>query len=386
MSRGSVRRRGKRSWQIRFDDGVDAAGRRNARWATVKGTRQDAQKELTRLLAAADAGTLPDPSKITIAEYLRNWLDRDIDLSAKTKERYRELAELQIIPHLGNTRLQQLKPKQVGDWHKTILETGAKKGGGPLSARTVGHAHRVLRRGLQIAVEDQVLARNVASIKSPPTVAEEEVEILDKEQIPVVIDKLTGHHLHDIVVVDLNTGLRRGELLALRLSDVDFAKAELRVRWSLEETKAGLRFKEPKTKQSKRTIVLPPNAVAVLRERRREVLETRMALGLGKPNTDTLLFAEPDGSPTPPRRLTTRWREACVSLDLPRVSFHALRHTHASMLIHDGVNVVKISRRLGHKNPTVTLNIYAHLFDKDDREAADAAERAMTTKPGPTSL
>jgi integrase len=140
------------------------------------------------------------------------------------------------------------------------------------------------------------------------------------------------------------------------------------------------------SKQSRRTIVLPPNAVAVLRERRRNVLETRMALGLGRPNAETLLFGELDGSPTPPRRLTTRWREACVSLDLPRVSFHALRHTHASMLIHDGVNVVKISRRLGHKNPTVTLNIYAHLFDKDDREAAEAAERTMTTKPEPSSL
>jgi|SRR5215475_541188 len=113
-----------------------------------------------------DTGTLPEPSKATIAAYLRNWLDIDIDLSAKTKERYRELAENQIIPHLGNTVLQQLKPKQVGDWHKAILKTGA-KGGGPLSARTVGHAHRVLRRALQIAVEDQALARNVASIKTP---------------------------------------------------------------------------------------------------------------------------------------------------------------------------------------------------------------------------
>jgi integrase len=385
MARGSIRRRGKRSWQVRFDDGVDAAGRRNARWATVRGTRQDAQRELTRLLAAADAGTLPEPSKATVAEYLREWLDSDHDLSPKTKERYRELAENQIVPHIGKTVLQRLKPKQVGDWHKTLLKTGAKNGG-PLSARTVGHAHRVLHRALQIAVDDEVLARNVASVKSPPTVDEEEVEILTRDQIPLVIDKLDGHDLHDIVVIDLNTGMRRGELLALRLSDVDLDRATVSVERSLEETKAGLRFKKPKTKQSKRTIPLPSNAVAVLRERRRKLLETRMALGLGKPNADTLLFAEPDGSPTPPRRLTTRWREACVSLDLPRVSFHALRHTHASMLIHDGVNVVKISQRLGHKNPTVTLKIYAHLFDKDDREAADAAERAMTSKPGPTSL
>jgi len=228
MSRGSIRRRGKRSWQIRFDDGVNAAGRRNARWATVKGTRQDAQKELTRLLAAADAGTLPEPSRATVTEYLHAWLDNDIDLSPKTKERYRELAENQIIPHIGKMVLQKLKPKQVGDWHKMLLKNGA-KGGGALSARTVGHAHRVLHRALEIAVEDQVLARNVASIKSPPTVTEEEVEILTKEQIPVVIEKLAGHHLYDIVVVDLNTGLRRDELLALRLSDVDLDKAELQV-------------------------------------------------------------------------------------------------------------------------------------------------------------
>jgi integrase len=385
MARGSIQRRGKQSWRIRFEDGVDAKGRRKRRTITFKGSRKDAQRELTRLLAAADAGTLPEPSKATVADHVRNWIENDPNLSPKTRERYLELAELQIVPHLGTTLLQKLKPLQVDDWHNTLLKTGAKNGG-PLSARTVGHAHRVLHRALQVAVENEVLARNVASIKSPPTVDEEEVEILLKEQIPIVIDKLIGHHLHDLVVVDLNTGLRRGELLALRLSDLDLEAATVRVERSLEETKAGLRFKPPKTKQSKRTIPLPPNAVAVLRERRRRLLEMRMALGLGKPDADTLLFGEPDGSPTPPRRLTTRWRETCVSLDIPRVSFHALRHTHASMLIHAGLNVVKISQRLGHKNPNVTLRIYAHLFDRDDRQAADAAERAMTGKPEPSSV
>jgi len=94
MGRGSIRRRGKRSWQIRFDDGVDVAtGRRKARQFTVKGTRQDAQRELTRLLGSADAGTLPEPSKMTIADYLREWLEGTHGLSKKTAERYRELAE-----------------------------------------------------------------------------------------------------------------------------------------------------------------------------------------------------------------------------------------------------------------------------------------------------
>jgi integrase len=134
--RGSIRRRGKRSWQIRFDDGTDAAGRRKARWATVRGTRQDAQRELTRLLAAADAGTLPKSSKVTLAEHVRGWLREPQGLSPKTRERYQQLAEQQIIPHLGTTPLQKLKPAHVHAWHGTLLTSGGKEGKA-LSARTV---------------------------------------------------------------------------------------------------------------------------------------------------------------------------------------------------------------------------------------------------------
>jgi hypothetical protein len=113
---------------------------------------------------------LPEPSKTTVAEYVRKWFDGSHGLSAKTVERYRELAELQIIPCLGAKVMQQLKPHEIGDWHETLLKTGA-KGGRPLSARTVAHAHRVLHRALQKAVESEVLARNVASVISPPKVA-----------------------------------------------------------------------------------------------------------------------------------------------------------------------------------------------------------------------
>jgi integrase len=376
MGRGSIRRRGKHSWQIRFDDGADAAGHRNARWATVRGTRQDAQRELTRLLGAADAGTLPQPSKATVAEHMRAWLDGVHGLSRKTAERYRELAELQIIPHLGNTVLQRLKPKHVKDWHNNLLKSGAKNGK-PLSARTVGHAHRVLHRALQLAVETEVLTRNVAGAISPPKVEDEEIEILTDDQITTVIERLAGHSLYEIAVVDLATGLRRGELLALRLSDINLDGATVRVERSLEETGEGLRFKAPKTDHGKRTISLPPNAVAVLREHRRKLLETRMALGLGKPDGNTLLFGEVDGSPRRPDQLSWLWRSACKSLKLPRVSFHALRHTHASALIAAGLDVVVISRRLGHGSPNVTLGIYAHLFKRDDSAAAAAIEAAM---------
>jgi integrase len=361
MSRGNITRRGKNSWRIKFDVGTNASGKRLTRYVTVKGKRQDAQRELTKRLGALDAGTLPEPSRTTIAEHVRGWLDGGHGLSPKTAERYRELAEQQIIPHLGGVAMQVLKPTQVDHWHATLLKSGG-KGGRPLSARTVGHAHRVLSRALQLAVKSEILTRNVAGAISPPKVEEEEIEILTAEQIDLVVRKLQGHPLYEIAMIDLDTGMRRGELLALRLSDIDLERATMRVERSLEETKEGLRFKPPKTKRGRRTIMLPSNAVAVLREHRRKLLERRLAQGLGKPNEGTLLFAKPDGSPMSPNQLSWLWRSACKSFKLPRVSFHALRHTHASALIAAGQDVVMVSRRLGHKNPTVTLNTYGHLF------------------------
>src|SRR5690348_11257450 len=134
---GNITKRGKNSWQLKFD--VPAMdGKRQQRYATARGSYQDAQRELTRLLSAADAGTLPDPSKATVAEYLRSWLDSAHEQSPKTLQRYRELAERQIIPHIGGVKLQRLKPEALCSWHSTLLSKG-------LSARTVGHAHRLLR-------------------------------------------------------------------------------------------------------------------------------------------------------------------------------------------------------------------------------------------------
>ena len=215
MSRGNITRRGKRSWQLKFDVGVDAKGKRRIRYVTVQSTRQDAQKELTRLLAQHDAGTLPEPSKVTVAEYLRRWLGEEpkdgeqppvppAGLAPKTAERYRELAEGQIIPHLGSILLQKLRPARVADWHEDLLKAGSRKGK-PLSAQTVGHAHRVLHRALERAMGSEIISRNVADVISPPKVRKKEIEILTADEIADTLAKLDGHPLYAIAVFDLAT-------------------------------------------------------------------------------------------------------------------------------------------------------------------------------------
>src|SRR5262249_60082515 len=158
------------------------------------------------------------------------WTDSTTAHAPKTKERARELAENQIIPKLGNKLMQRLKPAEIEQWHKTLVTSGAKKGG-PLSARTVDHAHRVLHRMLRMALDSELVARNVAAVKKPSKVAkvkEKEVEILKADEISLVLDKLQGDRLYEIVLVDLTTGLRRGELLALRLSGIDLEAATVR--------------------------------------------------------------------------------------------------------------------------------------------------------------
>jgi integrase len=373
--RGNITRRGKRSWRLKFDGERDpATGQRRIRYVTVRGKRQDAERELARLLGAAHDGTLLEPSKVTVAEYLRSWLNGPHGLAGKTVERYQQLSEQQIIPPLGAVTLQKLRPAHVSEWHAKLLTSGGQDGR-PLSARTVGHAHRVLHRALARAVASELLPRNVASIVKPPKVEDTEVEILKADQIEAVLTALDGHALHPIVVLALSSGGRRGEILGLRWANVDLDSATVRIERSLEQTRAGLRFKEPKTKHGRRTVTLPPIAVEALRAHRLRQLEIRLALGQGKPDPDTLVFSTIDGGPMPPNNLSRDWARFVKARRLPKVSFHALRHSHASALIASGLDPLTVSRRIGHGSPVVTLRIYSHLFEKTDEAAARRSRR-----------
>jgi integrase len=176
--------------------------------------------------------------------------------------------------------------------------------------------------------------------------------------------------------------MRRGELLALRWQDVDLDGGTVKVERSLEHTKKfGYRFKSPKTRAGRRTISVPSSTMDMLRDYRRRMLELRMALGAGKPSPDALVFCRLSGEPLPPNDVTHRWRMATGG----KWVFHALRHTHASALIAAGVDIVTVSRRLGHSSPLITLRAYAHLFHKVDATAAAAIAKVLGDSPVTTS-
>ena len=379
--RGSIIRRGVRSWRLKFDAERAPGAARATKYVTVRGTRKQAESELARLLTAADAGTLVEPSKTTVAEFVRVRVDQweaSGDISARTAQRYRQLVENQIVPQLGAKPLQRLRPLDIEAWHTTLRTSGRVRGKGNLSARTIGHAHRVLGKALADAVKNELIGRNVARLESPPKVTDTDDEMVIVRDVPALMERLQGHALHVPALLGLLCGLRLGEVLALRWNCIDLDREVVQIRETLEQTEAhGIRFKPPKSKAGRRHIAVPDQMVEALRGYRRDRLALRMQLGIGRLPDDALLFTDIDGEPRTLNAVSRAWSDFAQRIGMPDVTFHALRHSHASQLIDAGVDIVTISKRLGHAKPDITLRIYAHLFKKDDSKAAAAINAAL---------
>ena len=380
---GNITRRGANSWRLKFDTDRDpVTGKRTIRYATVRGTKKQAQAELTRLLASRNEGTLVKPTKVTVADYLRHWLSTAavLSISAKTAERYSQLIENQIIPHLGAYSLQKLDTEHIEAWHAALLTQGGQDGK-PLAARTVGHAHRVLHKALANAAKHRKMLRNPASLERPPKVTKKEKDILKADQVQAVVTAMRGTVIYPQIVMLLSTGMRRGELMGLQWGDIDLEGRKLTIKRALEKTKAhGIRIKAPKTVYGTRQIALPDAATIVLKQHRKTQLEQRMALGTGRLPDEAYVFGTIEGLPRDPDRLTQDWKRLTAARKLPKVTLHALTHSHASALIAAGTDPVTVSRRLGHASAAFTMATYVHEFDRGDEAAAQAIDAVFSVE------
>jgi integrase len=375
---GSIRSQGKGSWELKFEAGADpATGKRKTIYRTVRGTKRQAEAKLIELLNQAADGTLVDRRKETLAQYLIRW-DRDwvaINVSPKTRERWNQLRINQITPRLGSAPLQRIESSHLAELYATLTREGG-VGGKPLAPVTVGHCHRLLRRAFGHALAWKLIQQNPAAIARPPRVADTEIEIPSEAEIAAVLKYLRerDRQLYILGVVTLATGARRGELCALCWRDLDLDAGLLRVERSLETTKEeGLRIKSPKTRHGRRSISISISAVTELQAHWKTQQEERLSAGLGRAKPDDPIFAMRDGSPLKPNTLSRDWLRATSTVGRA-INLHSLRHHHASNLIRAGVDVLTVSRRLGHANPTITLSVYSHLYPNADSKAEQAIE------------
>jgi integrase len=313
--------------------------------------------------ASCTIASMPIP---TLAEWLEEWsASRRHHLEASSTHSYRVMADAYLLPHLGEVPLDELDVRTVEATYARLLTCGG-RGGRPLAPRTVAYAHAILHRCLVDAVRLGVLESNPAAAAVIPRHAADrrgprKLRVWDAAQVRHFLEVSADHPLADLWAVALGTGMRRGELLALRQSDVDIEAARLTVEVALAQIGDAVQLKRPKTGRT-RTLSLDAATLAHLERRMRSSAASA---------ADSPLFASPDGGHLLPRRTSDVWRGYVRTLDLPPIRLHDLRHTHATLLLAAGVPIKVVSERLGHTKITMTLDVYAHVLPAMDREAAE---------------
>jgi integrase len=343
---------------------------------TLTPNRQ-AQIECARLISAIQTGDYLEPSKTTLAQFLERWLEHiKTQVTPKSYERYAGLVRQNIAPLLGAVVLTKLKPAQISAAYAVALAGGRKDGkDGGLSPRSVGHMHRVLKQALGQAVKWQDLTRNPADAVEPPMVEWKPMKTYDLPQTAELIEAVRGTPIEMAALLAVLCGLRRGEICALRWRNVDLVTGQISVVESLEQTKAGLRFKSPKSGKG-RTVALSATMVEELRAHR--ILRAEDMLKLGQAlSDDDLVIAHADGSIVQPIYISQHWARTIRKTELAHLRFHDLRHAHATHLLANGVHPKVASERLGHSRVGITLDLYSHVMPGMQEDAAATVDAQL---------
>ena len=369
--RGSIRKRGNK-WAVIVEAGRDENGRRRQRWHSGFNTKRDATAALTEILSRMQRGEYVTPSKRPLAHFLVEWLEgQRTHLKPGTWQSYKTNVDAYIIPKLGTLTLQEITPAALAAFYADLQRNGRRSREGGLSARTVRFTHAILRRALSDAVDWNLLSRNPVERVKPPKHSTPEMRTWSAEELRRFLDHVRTDRYYAAWRLAAMTGLRRGELLGLRGRDVDLDAGRLSVTQTLLSVRNKLLYSTPKTKKGRRSVALDPETVAELRRLRIRQNEERLIFGGDWPDHD-LVFTREDGEPVHPDRFSRDWfAQHLKAADLPRIRFHDLRHTHATMALAAGVHPKVVSERLGHATISITLDTYSHAIPALQEEAAE---------------
>ena len=335
--------------------------------------REEVAEKLIDALADRNKGLVFDADNLKIGEYLDRWLADSVSDTVRptTYERYEQIVRVHIRPVLGGLKIKNVTPAHVRGLYREKLETG-------LSPRTVQYIHVTLHKALKQAVADGLIPRNATEAVKPPQVRREEMRPLSPEQVKALLETARDDRLEALYVLAVTTGLRQGELLALKWEDVDLESGTLRVRRTLTTAKGGPVLKALKTKSSRRSVKLTQSAVEALRSHlKRQLEEIDRAGSLWQENG--LIFASESGEPLDRRLVTThRFKLLLKRAGLPQIRFHDLRHTCATLLLTRNVNPKIVSEMLGHATIAITLDTYSHVLPNMRDQAAAAMEDALS--------
>jgi integrase len=375
--RGQIRKRGSSWCVVLYLGRRPETGKKAYKWITYP-SRREAEAALPKWLGQMGAGsTLPSP-RLTVGSFLDQWSHDYVEglPSPVTRRNYRDIVRVHLLPALGNVPLARLNPQIIQMYVSQKLGQGQ-------NATSVQCHFAVLREALGHAVRWGLLARNPTDSVDPPRRRRRDMHVWDEEQVRLFLAEARRSSQHYcLYLTAILTGMRQGELLGLRWSDIDFVLGTASIQQTIYRLGGTILFKEPKTAGGRRSVALPAPLIDALREHKLGQAQMQRALGIEYENHG-LVFCQPNGKPLHAHNIAQRdFRRVIKRAHLPRIRFHDLRHTHATQLLRAGVHPKVVQERLGHSTPAFTLAVYSHVLPGMQEEAAKALSARLLGRYG----
>ena len=390
---GSIEKRGKNSYRLTVSEGFDLSGKPIIHRKTVHGTKKDAQVELAKFVTEVQNGLVIDGKSLKFSEFTEIW-KRDYgskELAPTTYKRYCRMLETRLLPYFGHFYINKIKPTDIMKFYD-LLEKDTqlvrkKSNNGsktlkPLSGKTILEHHRLLRAMLHRAVYWQLIVTNPAERVQPPKAKKPKRKSYDDEQTKILLENLEQLSSEDTkykvaIILTIFTGVRLGELMGLEWQDVDFKNGIISINRSSQYlSDMGVFTKVPKTESSIREIAIPEFIISLLEEYKLWYEEQKSIYNELWNDSDRL-FVQADGKPMHPSTISKWFVKYVGQIGLPVINFHGLRHTNASLLVAQNIDIAIVSARLGHAQISTTLNFYVHPLLSHNRKAGYALENLL---------
>lgn len=367
--RGHTRKHGA-GWQYTIELEPDpATGKRRQKSKGGFKTKKECEQAMNKLIAELDRGDYFETSNMILRDYLSYWTINYVNanVAPSTLTRYK-LSISDINSYLGNIPLSKLKPSHIQDLYSKLISDKQQ------SKSTVLKTHRTLSLSLKHAINWQLIASNPCNNVQPPRPNIVLMKIWNTEAANNFLKLIRSESIYIPVLIALQTGLREGEISALKWEDINLEDKTLSVKHSLQRINGKLSLKEPKTRKSRRTIALMDSTIVALKEYKKRQLIYKLSLGEDYIN-EGFVCTWNDGRPFDPLYISKKFVKLIKKYEFPRIRFHDLRHTHATMLLQQGINPKIVSERLGHSTISITLDTYSHVLPNMQKEAVEKLEK-----------
>lgn len=379
---GSITKRSDGRWMARVTVGRNPDTGKLQRVSLYGKTREAVAEAMSRALSDKSRGAFVRPEKVTLGEWLDMWLNdyKKPGVRPATYDTYEVAIRCHIKSLVGHIPLKDLRPENLQWLYNEKLKAG-------LSPKWIRQIHIVLHGALKQAIKNQLVVRNVSEATILPKVANKEIQPLTLDEVNRLLAVIKEDRLYPAILLEFGTGLRRGELLALRWQDVDLQAGLLYVRQSLvrvgnhtatgDDRKTRLIFQEPKTPQSRRTIPLAEDILEEIKRHKARVAQEKLFLSPGLYQDHGLIFCRADGRPLQPRSFGKYFAGIVKRAGLPHFRFHDARHTFATLMLELGESPKTVQTMLGHSNIAITMDLYSHVSLELEKRAMARLGKAL---------